>query len=218
MTPPPPSHLPAHPFRVALTGGVASGKTTVAGLFAALGTPVIDTDQIARDLVVPGSPLLAKIVATFGLHVLLPDGSLDRRALRELVFADAPARTTLEGLLHPAIAAETDHRSSRLRDPYVLVAIPLLVEVGGKARFDRVLLVDCEESRQLRRLQVRDASSAREAQAIVHAQAPRSARLAIADDVIVNDGGIDELAPQVESLHFKYRELASYALRRAQAE
>jgi dephospho-CoA kinase len=218
MSPPPLSRLPAHPFRVALTGGVASGKTTVASLFAALGVPVIDTDQIARDLVVAGSPLLAKIVAAFGVHILLPDGALDRRALRELVFADPQARTTLEGLLHPAIAAETDHRSSRLRNPYVLVAIPLLVEVGGRARFDRVLLVDCEESRQLRRLQLRDASSAREAQAIVHAQATRAARLAIADDVISNDGGIGDLAPQVESLHFKYQDLASYALRRAQAE
>jgi dephospho-CoA kinase len=218
MNLPPPSRPPAHPFRVALTGGVASGKTTVAGLFAALGVPIIDTDQIARDLVVPGSPLLAKIVATFGVHILLPDGALDRRALRDVIFADPQARTSLEALLHPAIAAETDHRSSRLRYPYVLIAVPLLVEVGGKARFDRVLLVDCEEARQLRRLQLRDTSSAREAQAIIDVQAPRAARLAIADDVIRNDGGVDELAPQVESLHFKYRELATYALRRAQAE
>ncbi|MEO7775419.1 MAG: dephospho-CoA kinase [Steroidobacteraceae bacterium] len=209
------SSRPYSPYRVALTGGVASGKTTVATLFAALGAPVIDTDQIARDLVVPGSPLLAHIVAAFGTRILLPDGSMDRRALREIVFEDAQARARLEGLLHPAIAAETDHRSSRLRNPYVLVAIPLLVERGGRTRFDRVLLVDCEESLQLRRLQMRDSSTARTAQAMIQAQAPRAARRAIADDIILNDGDIAALAPQVETLHFMYLALAGAAARPA---
>lgn len=202
-----------YPFRVALTGGIASGKSTVANLFAALGAPIVDTDQIARDVVEHGSPLLAKIVATFGVKILLPDGSLDRRALREVIFADPEARRTLESLLHPAIAAETDHRTSRLREPYTIVAIPLLTERGGKTRFDRVLLVDCDEDLQLRRLQLRDGTTTRDAQAMLSAQASRADRRLIADDVILNEGQIDALAPQVEALHFKYLELARAAAR-----
>jgi dephospho-CoA kinase len=203
--------MPGHSLRVALTGGVASGKSTVAGLFAALGVPLIDTDQVARDLVAPGSALLASVVSLFGRQILLPDGALDRRALREIVFEDPQSRTELEALLHPAIAVETDQRARRLRDPYLLVAIPLLAERGGRARFGRVLLVDCEESLQLRRLQLRDTVTAQAARAIIDAQAPRAARRAIADDILMNEGDIAALAPQVEALHFKYLALARAA-------
>jgi dephospho-CoA kinase len=192
------------PLRIGLTGGIASGKSTVAGLFAALGVPVIDTDQIARDVVQPGSPVLAAIVERFGPGVLRADGQLDRRALRSLVFADAQARADLEALTHPAIQAETAARSTLAGGPYQLIAVPLLAEKGLKSRYDRVLVIDCDPELQRRRLIVRDGSTRAEAQAILDVQASREDRLALADDVIVNTGDLRDLATQVEALHEKY--------------
>jgi dephospho-CoA kinase len=195
-------------FRVGLTGGIASGKSTVANLFAALGVVIIDTDELAREVVAPGSPLLARIAEHFGGEVL-DAGSLDRRALRTRVFADAAEREWLEKLTHPAIRELTDARSNAARSRYVMVAIPLLVETGGAERFDRVLVVDCEPALQLARLQARDGSTHEQAQRMLAAQASREQRLAVADDVIHNDGDIASLRDQVETLHTRYLAAAS---------
>lgn len=195
-------------FRVGLTGGIASGKSTVANLFAALGVPVIDTDVIARDVVAPGSPLLGKIRAEFGEAIMAPDGSLDRRALRARVFGETAeataARRRLEALTHPAILAEMEARSAKAGGPYQILAIPLLVESSSRSRVDRVLVVDADEATQMRRLQARDGSTLAEARALLAAQADRATRRAAADDVISNEGDLKMLAAQVERLHGAY--------------
>jgi len=195
-------------YRIGLTGGIASGKSTVANLFAALGVPVIDTDQISRDVTAPGSPLLTILRETFGEDIVAPDGTLDRKALRARVFGDTPeataARRRLEALTHPAIRTEMEARSARAGGPYQILAIPLLVEGQSRARVDRVLVVDTDEASQIRRLQARDGSTLAEARALLAAQADRATRLAAADDVIANDGDIAALAAQVERLHAAY--------------
>ncbi len=195
-------------MRVALTGGIASGKSTVAALFAGLGVPVIDTDEIARELVAPGSALLAQVIERFGPGVRAADGSLERRALRELVFHDASARAALEALLHPAIRARAAEREAAVRGPYVITVIPLLAETGRAGDYERVLLVDCDERLQRERLAQRDGSSAATIDAALSAQASRAARRALADDVIVNDGEPAALAPRVRELHAQYLEMA----------
>jgi len=191
-------------FRVGLTGGIACGKTTVANLFEALGAAIVDTDQLAREVVAPGSPLLPKIAAHFGAAILATDGSLDRRALRTRVFADPAERLWLEQLTHPAIRELTDARSAAAKGPYAVVAIPLLVETAGAKRFDRVLVVDCDPEVQLARLQARDGTTRAEAQRMLGAQATRAERLAVADDVIRNDSDVAALRDQVEKLHRQY--------------
>ena len=152
------------PLRIGLTGGIASGKTTVANLFAALGVTIVDTDLLSREVVAPGSPLLRQITDHFGMAVQSGDGSLDRQELRKRIFEDPEERKWLEGLLHPAIRKLTDERSAAATGPYVMVAIPLLVETGGASRFDRVLVVDCDPGVQLARLMARDGSTREEAQ------------------------------------------------------
>lgn len=194
-----------------LTGGIASGKSTVARLFAALGVPVIDTDALAREVVVPGSALLEQIVSRFGAQVIGPDGSLERRLLRRIVFADATARADLEALMHPAIRCAVEARSAAAGGPYQLLVVPLLIERGRGYAVDRVLVVDCDEALQLRRVQARDGTPLAQAQEILAAQASRAARLAAADDVIRNDGDIGALRAQVESLHRSYLTLARQA-------
>ena len=201
---PPPSRI----FRVGLTGGIASGKSTVARLFAALGIPIIDSDELAREVVAPGQPLLSRIAERFGAHVIAEDGSLDRRALRDVVFADSRARADLEALTHPAIAAASERRAAEVGGPYQIHAIPLLVEKKLASRVDRVLVVDCDEALQIRRLQARDGSTLEQASAILAAQASRDARLAVADDVVSNDGDMQSLRAQVEKLHARYLDLS----------
>jgi dephospho-CoA kinase len=191
-------------FRIGLTGGIASGKSTVANLFAALGVPIVDTDVLAREVVAPGTPLLRQITDHFGMQVQSGDGFLDRQELRKRIFEDPEQRKWLEALLHPAIRELTDARCKTATGPYVIVAIPLLVETGGEARFDRILVVDCEPELQLARLTARDGSTREEAGRMLAAQAPRAARLAVADDVIHNDGDLAQLRDQVEKLHFQY--------------
>jgi len=199
-------------FRVGLTGGVASGKTTVARLFEALGVPVIDTDQLAREVVAPGQPLLARIAERFGNAILAPDGSLDRGALRSIVFADPAARAALEQMTHPAIQALLEQRSAAAGGPYQIHVIPLLVETGAqRKRVDRVLVVDCSEELQIRRLQARDGSTLEQARSILAAQVSREARLAVADDIIVNEGELGPLRDQVAALHARYLQLARQA-------
>jgi len=196
------------PLKVGLTGGIASGKSTVSGLFAALGVPVIDADQIARDVLAPGTALLARVLERFGEGLRLPGGELDRRALRERVFAEPAERAALEGLLHPAIRAELQRRAQAAGGLYQILAIPLLVEQDLKASVDRVLLVDCSPQLQLRRVQIRDAVPLAQAQAVLAAQASRAARLSVADDIILNEGDLAALRGQVESLHARYSTLA----------
>ena len=202
-------------FRVGLTGGIASGKSTVARLFEALGVPVIDTDLLAREVVVPGQPLLGQIAARFGAGVLGEDGSLNRPALRALVFADPAARADLEQLTHPAIRALLEERSAMLGGRYQLLVIPLLVETAGRTPVDRVLVVDCSEALQIRRLQARDGATLEQARQILSAQVTREVRLAAANDVILNEDDLGAVRDRVAQLHGIYVKLAATAARQA---
>jgi dephospho-CoA kinase len=195
-------------LRIGLTGGIASGKSTVAGLFAALEVPVIDTDQIAREVVEPGQPPLEKLVERFGAGILTPDGHLDRPKLREIVFSDPKARADLEALTHPAIGSAVQARAAVAGGPYQILVIPLLVEKGYQKHLDRVLVVDCPEALQLQRLQARDGTSPTQARAILEAQASRAARLKAADDMIRNESDVAALRQQVQALHHRYLQLA----------
>ncbi|MHB1814852.1 MAG: dephospho-CoA kinase [Steroidobacteraceae bacterium] len=195
-------------LRNGLTGGIASGKSTVAGLFAAHEVPVIDTDQIAREVVEPGQPPLEKLVERFGAGILTPDGHLDRPKLREIVFSDPKARADLEALTHPAIGSAVQARAAVAGGPYQILVIPLLVEKGYQKHLDRVLVVDCPEALQLQRLQARDGTSPTQARAILEAQASRAARLKAADDMIRNESDVAALRQQVQALHRRYLQLA----------
>jgi dephospho-CoA kinase len=199
------------PFRVALTGGIASGKSTVANLFAAHGVPLIDTDLIARDVVEPGQPALAAVAQAFGSDVLDSDGRLDRRRLREIIFSDAAARARLEAILHPAIRAAMEHQSVAVAQagPYQILVIPLLAEGGRRDHVDRVLVVDTPEAVQVERLMTRDAVTREQAEASLRAQVPRATRLGIADDVVRNTGQIEDLRKQVAALHERYVKFAA---------
>ena len=181
----------------------------VADLFAALGVPVIDTDVIAREVVEPGQPALARVVETFGPEVLTSDGRLDRRCLRELIFADPDARRHLEAILHPAIHAEMERQSGAAGGPYQLLVIPLLTEGRRRDHVDRVLLVDVPEELQIQRLMGRDGVSREQAQASLNAQATRAERLAMADDIMQNTGRPEDLRGAVAGLHAKYLQLAA---------
>ena len=191
-------------FVIALTGGVASGKTTVSDLFAELGVPVIDTDIIARELVEPGEPLLASIVSAFGHELLDAYGKLQRRKLRKLIFSNQEKREQLEALMHPQIAAEARLRINSVRSGYCLLVIPLLAEKGGYAGVDRILVIDTDEESQLHRLTSRDDVARDQAVAVLEAQASREQRLSIADDVITNSGEVSDLKDKVRSLHQSY--------------
>jgi dephospho-CoA kinase len=196
-------------FRVGLTGGIASGKSTAAKFFGALGVPILDSDQVARDVVEPGQPPLERLVERFGRKILTADGHLDRPALRDIVFSDPKARADLEALTHPAIGAAMEARSAAAGGPYQILVIPLLVEKNLASHVDRVLVVDCDEELQIRRLRDRDGSTAEQVQAILKAQAPRAARLKAADDVIHNDSDMSAVRDQVAALHERYLELAA---------
>ncbi len=195
--------------RIALTGGIASGKSTVAQLFTALGAKLIDTDQIARDIVAPPSLVLDQIVARFGPAVLNPAGNLDRSRLRSIVFNDSSARKDLEALTHPAIRAEVARQSASLGGPYQIIAVPLLAETGTRSDYDRVLVVDTDPQRQILRLMQRDGCDENAARRMLAAQASRAERRSIADDIIENNGEIPALAAQVEALHRRYLDLRS---------
>jgi dephospho-CoA kinase len=198
----------ARAYRVGLTGGIASGKSTAAKFFDALGVPILDSDRVARDVVEPGQPPLERLVERFGPSILTPDGHLDRPALREIVFSDPKARADLEALTHPAIGAAMEARSAAAGGPYQILVIPLLVEKNLAAHVDRVLVVDCEEQAQIRRLRARDGSTLEQARAILNAQASRAARLKAADDVIHNDTDMNAVRDQVTALHARYLDLA----------
>lgn len=194
-------------FIVAVTGGVASGKSAVTRAFEALGVAVADADLAARAVVEPGQPGLAEVIAHFGPALLQADGRLDRAALRQRVFTDPGAKAALESLLHPRIRARLAAECAAAPGPYAVVAIPLLAEGGGRSAYpwlQRVLVVDVPVAVQLARLVQRDSIDAALAQRMVDAQASRAQRLALADDVIVNDGPLAELEAAVARLHQRY--------------
>lgn len=195
-------------LRIGLTGGIASGKSTVADMFASLGAEIIDTDQIAREVVAPGTPALAAITRHFGPDVIAPDGTLDRRRMREIVFADEDERRALEGLLHPKIRERALERAAASQAPYVIIAVPLLFESGFNRIVDRTLVVDCPESLQLERLTARDGIDLEEARAMLNAQMDRHERCARADHVIDNSGSLEATRKHATELHHDFIRLA----------
>jgi dephospho-CoA kinase len=198
-----------HRLRIGLTGGIASGKSTVAQRFAELGIPVVDADVAAREVVAPGTPGLAQVIKKFGPSMLGKNGELDRRALRQLIFKDPGSRQDLEAILHPLIREAMERSAEAAAGPYMVMVIPLLVESGSRGRVDRVLVVDVDEAAQLRRVQARDGGSLDQASAILASQVSRAARLAAADDVLLNDGTVTDLRQGVDGLHQKYLHLAA---------
>ncbi len=199
-------------LRVGLTGGIATGKSLVTRLFEQLGALVVDADVVAREVVAPGEPALAEIGAAFGPGVIAGDGSLDRRALRNIVFADADARRRLEAILHPRIRKRVLERLDAFERggaAYGIAAVPLLVETDFGALVDRVLVVDCPRATQRRRLMARDGMSGQQADAMIEAQTDRATRLAAADDVVDNGGDEAATRSQVERLHGLYLSLST---------
>ncbi|WP_233803481.1 dephospho-CoA kinase [Paraburkholderia sp. HP33-1] len=197
-------------FVVGLTGGIGSGKSTVANLFAARGVPLVDTDVIAHRITAPRGLAMPHIAAEFGTEFVAADGSLDRARMRTLVFSDETARKRLEGITHPLIRAETEREEREAQGPYVIVVVPLLVESGTwKTRVNRVLTVDCSVDTQIARVMSRNGFSREQVLSIIARQATREARLAAADDVIVNDNApLEELEAQVDAHHRAYLSLA----------
>jgi dephospho-CoA kinase len=198
----------ARQLRVGLTGGIASGKSTVEQRFTELGVPVINADDSSREVVAPGQPGLAAVIERFGKSVLSAQGELDRRALRSIIFADPERRRALESILHPLIRADMERRAAGAVGPYLVLSIPLLVEGRARgnagARVDRILVVDVDEALQFERLMSRDAISIEQARAIVASQASRAERLRAADDVLENSGTVPELRQAVDRLHAEY--------------
>ena len=199
------------PFVVGLTGGIGSGKSTVAELFRTSGAGVVDADEISRQLTAPAQPAVAEIAHRFGQKYVASDGSLDRAQMRKLIFTDAAARKNLEAILHPRIRHESMRQICASAAPYVVVVVPLLVESGTyRDMLDRILVVDCKVENQVRRVMMRGSGLAREeVLAIIASQASGEKRLGVADDVIHNDGDLDALQEQVIALHLTYLELAN---------
>ena len=192
-------------YVVGLTGGIGSGKSTVADLFVARGAALVDTDALAHALTAPGGAAMPALEARFGPEIVRADGGLDRTAMRHRVFADPAEKQVLEAILHPLIRAESDRRCAAATTPYVILAVPLLVESGSyRARCDRILIVDCDPEVQVARVMARSALPESEVRAIIATQATRAARLAVADDVIENGGSPQALPAQVDALHHAY--------------
>jgi dephospho-CoA kinase len=189
---------------IGVTGGIGSGKTTVADLFASLGVPVIDADELAREAVMPGQAAYDAIVQRFGTGILNSAGELDRRQLRERVFSDPASRTDLEHIVHPRVYAEINKQLERLESPYAIVVVPLLIESGGRQIVDRVLVVDAPEETQIERTNRRDGTAPGTIEKILAAQLDRSSRLSAADDVIKNDSSVQALEEAVSKLHGWY--------------
>lgn len=196
-------------FVIALTGGIASGKSAVEQRFAARGIDIVDADLIAREVIAAGTPGLAEIVAAFGSGVIGTDGELDRKAMRERVFGDVEARHRLEAIIHPRVRETLHARAVAARSAYVILVIPLLVESGDYCWVDRVLVVDVPREMQIYRLVARDGISKELAESMLAAQATREQRLALADDVIDNSGSLDSLDGTVDMLHGRFLALAN---------
>ena len=200
-------------FRVGLTGGIASGKSTIAEEFHDLGIPVIDTDIIAREVVSPGQPALEEIRKRFGKSIIDANDQLDRAELRKIIFTNDDSRRDLEAIIHPKISSETKRQANVAGGTYQIVVVPLLVESELLDFVDRVLVIDCSRKNQIKRLVERDDESVAQAKRIISAQTSREDRLEIADDVIRNNGNVDEIRAQVRELDQKYRYLASHTCR-----
>lgn len=196
-------------LKIGLTGGIGSGKTTIANLFAEKHAPLIDTDIIAHELVVRGSAALAKIVSHFGNDVLKENGELDRAVLREIVFNAMDQKRELESILHPFVFKEIDKQLGELNADYCIVVIPLLIESGCERYVDRILVVDCPLDLQIERVTNRDSLDRDQVIQIIHAQSSRSEKFSIADDVIVNDNGITKIREEVQRLHELYLAMAN---------
>ena len=199
--------MPSRPLVIGLTGGIGSGKSAVAHAFAAMGAPVTDTDALAHALTAPGAPGYQAVLETFGESFRRSDGTIDRAALRRHVFSDAAARTRLESILHPLIRAAAQREISEWTAPYGLLVVPLLLERVGGTPVDRVLVVDCPEDEQVRRVTARSGLAPAEVRAIMSTQLGRAERLARADDVLDNAGAKGAIGPQVAALDRRYREL-----------
>ena len=199
-------------FSIGLTGGIGSGKTTVADMFAARGVPVIDTDLIAHQITAPGGVAMPLIESTFGPEYVAADGSLDRAKMRTRVFSDNAAKAQLESITHPLIRAESERQRNAAQGPYHVVVVPLLIEAGERAsKVERILVVDCPVDTQIERVIRRNAFTRDQVLAIIARQATREARLAAADDVVVNDSAatLETLQREVEALHARYVAMAS---------
>ena len=201
-------------FIIGLTGGIGSGKSTIAKHFTALGIPCIDADQTARDVVQPGEPALAAIAQHFGQEVIQTDGTLDRRQLREKIFADPAARAWLNNLLHPLIRQRMVQQCQQAQGPYCILMVPLLFENHLQSLVQRTLVVDVDEATQIRRTMLRDNTTEEQVKAIIAAQCPRQQRLALADDVIQNgdDVTVTQRQQAVYALHQHYLQLAAQHL------
>lgn len=196
-----------YPLIVGLTGGIGSGKSTVAEGFAALGIPVIDADRLAHELVEPRQPALEEIIATFGVDCIREDGRLDREYMRRQIYADAARKRQLEAILHPRIRQRIKTLLAGISAPYCIVVIPLLLETGQTDLVDRILVVDTPEKEQLKRVAARDGLTHNAVMAIMAAQTDRSTRLNAADDVIINDSELDSLSGRIQELHQFYMEI-----------
>ena len=196
-------------FVIGLTGGIGSGKSTVASIFVNLGIEVINADQLARDVVEPGSPALVTIVERYGEYILQEDGSLNRSQLREIVFADANEREWLEQLTHPLIAQLIKDQLRAVSSPYAILESPLLIETDQKELVDRILVIDIVEETQLQRTLARDDSTEATIKAIVNSQIPREQRLEAADDIVDNSAKFEATEREVLRLHDQYLLMAN---------
>ncbi|OGT22030.1 MAG: dephospho-CoA kinase [Gammaproteobacteria bacterium RBG_16_57_12] len=194
---------------IGLTGGIGTGKSTVCGLFAERGVPVIDADLVAREVVEPGTTGLRQLIAAFGDEILDEHGRLDRRAMRQRIFVDQAQRRRLEIILHPLIREEILRRIHQIEAPYCILCIPLLLETGRQYPVQRVLVIDAPDELRLQRIQERDGIDRHQAQAIINSQIDRATRLRAADDLITNNGELEHLRRQVENLHQYYLEIAA---------
>lgn len=199
-----------HTLVIGLTGGIGSGKTTVANGFEKLGVPLIDADLIARELVEPGRTALEEVRAVFGAECLTKEGRLDRAHIRQRIFSDDSLRQRLEAILHPEIRKRIKALTAEIKAAYCIVVIPLLLETGQNDLVDRILVVDAPEKEQLKRVAARDKLSHNAIIRIMQTQADRETRLAAADDIIVNNSDLETLTSHIRSLHRRYLELSKY--------
>ena len=200
------------PLLVGLTGGIGSGKTTVKNFFDELGTPTIDADEISHRITKPGHAAFDEVVALFGKQCLDEGGNLDRRRLRAQIFNEPALKQKLEAIIHPRVRAEIREFTRRVRHPYCIICIPLLLETGAQSTVDRVLVVDAPEQLQVARVSRRDHAEEQQTRSIIRSQTGRTQRLQAADDIISNDGNISDLKALVETLHNKYMKIGSEKL------
>jgi len=191
-------------LKIGLTGGIGSGKTTACEIFTELGVPVIDADIIAHDLVKPGMPALEEIIKVFGKEVTLNDGTLDRKTIRDKVFANSNERKKLEDILHPAVYREISVQVENINSRYCIISIPLLLETGASKTVDRILLIDVPREQQLERASNRDNTNKNDINAIIDSQISRNDRLSAADDIVDNNGDINDLRKKIYELNEFY--------------